>query len=86
MRGGEQFATGFLHIHGITHKQTLFVNSWGTSKQVYMCYSLRALLVDFHSLTDYSTYDFGRGNIPINMAYVWCRGTESTLAECVYES
>ena len=78
---------GFIFIHGITHKQISFVSSWGTLKQVKMCIKLLSggiMIIDLYS--DYSTYGFGRGTIPINMAYVGCRGTESTLAECAYTS
>ena len=33
-----------------------------------------------------STFRFGRGSLSISIAYVDCRGTESTLAECTYST
>ena len=33
-----------------------------------------------------STYNFGRGAAPARIAYVYCSGTESSLAECTYRT
>lgn len=36
------------------------------------------------SNSEMSTYGFGRGRLPVHIAYVTCRGSESSLAECSY--
>ena len=33
---------------------------------------------------DYSTFQFGRGSLSTEIAYVNCRGSESSLAECSF--
>ena len=33
-----------------------------------------------------STYYFGRGSSPVNITYVYCSGTESSLADCSYST
>ena len=38
------------------------------------------------SCLDDSTYSFGTGSAPINIANVYCRGFESSLAECGFST
>ena len=37
-------------------------------------------------LIDNSSYNFGSGSVPINLNYVHCTGTESTILDCPYSS
>ena len=34
----------------------------------------------------YSTFRFGDGNLPVFIAYVDCKGTESSIANCTYST
>ena len=34
----------------------------------------------------YSTFHFGNGSLPVNIAYVDCKGTESSIANCMYST
>ena len=34
----------------------------------------------------YSTFSFGNGSLPVNIAYVYLKGTESSLANCTYST
>ena len=36
--------------------------------------------------SDNSTHSFGNGTAPINIAHVYCKGFESSLAECVFRT
>ena len=35
-------------------------------------------------IIDKSTFDFGRGSLPVLVKYVYCRGYESNIGECTY--
>ena len=36
--------------------------------------------------TDKSTYGFGRGSLRVLVKYVYCRGYESNIGECIYRT
>ena len=38
------------------------------------------------SHSDGSTFIYGKGNAPIHIRYVYCKGTEPSLAECGYST
>ena len=40
----------------------------------------------YYNNIDNSSHHFGAGSAPIHMQYVECRGSESTIANCLYRS
>ena len=91
MRHGEQFVATLIRLGagvGTFQKLMLSANSLDTQQLV------REFIIYFETIdmifsignSAYSTFRFGNGALPVNIAYVGCKGTESSIANCTYST
>ena len=77
----------FLHRGGgILQKQMLFVNSWDTPELVTFFFHACSIMHECSNFTETSTFGFGRGSLSVLIRNVYCRGYESNLGECTYDT